>query len=80
MPKLKSLSGADLLRIFGSFGFVQYSQRGSHVKLRRDVLGQRQTLTIPMHREIDRGTLHAIYRQALRYFSAAELAPFFFAD
>jgi predicted RNA binding protein YcfA (HicA-like mRNA interferase family) len=35
MPKLKTLSGSDLLRIFGQFGFTKVSQEGSHVKLRR---------------------------------------------
>jgi len=35
MPKLRTLSGDDLLRIFANFGFQPFSQRGSHVKLRR---------------------------------------------
>jgi hypothetical protein len=47
---------------------------------RRDGSRQRQTLTIPMHREIDRGTLQAIYRQTLRYLTHVEIAPFFFAE
>jgi predicted RNase H-like HicB family nuclease len=35
MPKLKVLSGAEVLRILNQFGFVSESQRGSHVKVRR---------------------------------------------
>ena len=58
MPKLKPLSGEDLLRIFAGFGFIKVSQRGSHIKLRRQVTGRsRQILTIPLHREVDKGTL-----------------------
>jgi predicted RNA binding protein YcfA (HicA-like mRNA interferase family) len=62
MAKLRTLSGRDLLRIFSGFGFREFSQRGSHIKLRRTLLsGVHQTLTIVNHAEIDRGTLHAIY-------------------
>jgi predicted RNA binding protein YcfA (HicA-like mRNA interferase family) len=79
MPKLKTLSGGDLLRIFGQFGFAKISQDGSHVKLRRVMNNRRETLTIPMHRELDRGTVHAIFRQALRYIPERDLASHFFA-
>jgi hypothetical protein len=40
--------------------------------------GARQSLTVPLHREIDRGTLMAIYRQALRFIEAEELQHHFF--
>ena len=81
MPKLRTLSGNDLLGIFSRFGFTQHSQRGSHIKLRRIAsTGMRETLTIIAHRELDKGTLQAIFRQALRYIPEAELARYFFAD
>lgn len=74
MPKLRSLSGKDLLRIFAGFEFSQLSQRGSHIKLRRTLpSGVHQTLTIVYHVELDRGTLHAIYRQALRFMRTIRL-------
>ena len=38
------------------------------------------TLTVPDHAEIDRGTLHAIYRQALRFMPDSELRPWFFTE
>ena len=53
MPRLRSLSGGDVLEILGDFGFEQSSQRGSHVKVRRLIAGQAQTLTVPNHKEID---------------------------
>jgi len=81
MPKPRVLSGTDVVRILASFGFQVASQRGSHMKLRRVTPeGARQTLTVPNHRELDRGTLLGIYRQALRYLSEEELAPHFFAN
>ena len=56
MPKLKTLSGQDVLKIFAKFGFEK-SRKGSHLKIRRQLLaGGRQSLTIPIHDEIDKGT------------------------
>jgi predicted RNA binding protein YcfA (HicA-like mRNA interferase family) len=81
MAKPKVLSGAEVVRILASFGFEVVSQRGSHLKLRRILAdGTKQTLTVPNHREMDRGTLLAIHRQALRYLRAEELAPHFFSN
>ena len=81
MPKPKVLSGAEVVKILASFGFGIESQHGSHMKLRRvSAEGVRQTLTIPNHRELDRGTLVGIYRQALRYIPAEELAQHFYSD
>jgi predicted RNA binding protein YcfA (HicA-like mRNA interferase family) len=81
MPKLKRLSGSEVIKIFAALGFVQVAQRGSHVKIRRLLAdGSRQTLTIPAHAELDTGTLRAIYRQALRYITESELQPHFYTD
>ena len=61
MPRLRRLSGAELVRIFRGFGFTVHSQRGSHMKLRRTgAAGSPETLTIPAHHEIKLGTLHEI--------------------
>jgi predicted RNA binding protein YcfA (HicA-like mRNA interferase family) len=63
MPKLKSLSGREVISVLETFGFEQAAQRGSHVKLRRLLAGgTKQTLTIPNHVELDKGTIKAIYR------------------
>jgi predicted RNA binding protein YcfA (HicA-like mRNA interferase family) len=81
MPKLRRLSGAELVRIFGRFGFEVYSQRGSHVKLRRvKANGEVQTLTVPNHAELDTGTARAILRQAMRYISEDELHSYFYTE
>ena len=79
MPKLKVLSGKKVIKILSQFGFETVSQKGSHVKLRRVLHnGTKQTLTIPHHEELDRGTLKAIYRQALKYIPEEELRPHFY--
>jgi len=38
MPKLRTLSGHELLKIFAKFGFERVDQEGSHVKIRRQLL------------------------------------------
>ena len=57
------------------------TQRGSHIKLRRvSKAGEKQTLIVPDHRELDTGTTRAIYRQACRYISPDDLFPYFFSE
>ena len=81
MPKLKRLSGPEVAAIIQRFGFFILSQRGSHIKWRRiSQAGEKQTLTVPNHRELDTGTSHAIFPQACRYISPDDLRPFFYTD
>ncbi|MFY9813698.1 MAG: type II toxin-antitoxin system HicA family toxin [Dehalococcoidales bacterium] len=80
-PKLKRLSGSEVVDILKTFGFQTFSQRGSHVKLRRLSLdNEKQTLTIPLYHELDIGTLKAIIRQATRYIPEIELKKYFYSD
>ena len=81
MSRLRILSGEEVIGIFLSFDFNVAAQRGSHIKLVRITnSGTRQTLTIPNHPEIDKGTLKAIYRQALRYVSEERLRNHFYSN
>ncbi len=64
MPKLPVISGRDAIRAFEAAGFLVLKRRGkgSHIVLiRRDPT---TILTVPDHKELDRGTLRAIIRQA----------------
>jgi len=79
-PKLKRLSGKEVLSIFSQFGFSVHSQRGSHAKLRRvSSSGESQSLTIPIHNELDVGTLRAILRQASRFIPEDQLKKEFYS-
>lgn len=78
--RLRTLSGPDVVAILGRFGSVVVATRGSHAKLARSAAGSEQIVTVPLHRSLAPGTLHAIYRQALRYIADAELRPFFFSE
>ncbi len=78
MPKLKVLGGKDLVKIFAALGFEKIDQHGSHAKMRRMGVDGKETLTIPMHDEIDRGLLKQIFVQASRYVSPNDLRKHFF--
>lgn len=79
-PKLKRLSGKEIISILNKFGFAIFTQRGSHIKLKRiGSAGDKQTLTIPSHDELDVGTLRAIVRQASRYIPEEQLKPYFYS-
>ena len=81
MPRLRRLSGAEVIAILGRFGFKPHSQRGSHAKLRRELPdGTVQTLTVPTHAELDTGTCRAIMRQASRFVSDDVLRGHFYTD
>ena len=78
MPKMKVLGGEEIIKLFHSFGFEEIGQKGSHVKIRRMVSGTKQTLTVPMHKEIDKGLLKQIFIQASQYVSEEELRAYFY--
>ena len=80
MPKLRRMSGREVVSILCRFGFTEESHRGSHVKLLRiNASGERQVLIIPLHGDLDTGTCRAILRQAGRHLPEDDLRPHFYA-
>ena len=81
MPRLRQLTARDVLRALGGFGFEVVATKGSHAKLvRRLPSGERQVLTVPLHRHLAPGTVRAVVRQAARFVPESELRPVFFTD
>jgi predicted RNA binding protein YcfA (HicA-like mRNA interferase family) len=62
MPQLPVLSGREVVRVFEKFGWQQARQTGSHIILIKQ--GHPATLSVPDHREVARGTLRSLIRQA----------------
>ena len=80
-PRLRRLSAREVVQILEGIGFQAFSQRGSHMKLRRITSeGHRQTLTVPIHSQLDIGTLRAIFRQASRFIPEEELREHFYSE
>ena len=64
MGRLKPLSFREIQRRLESAGFVENSQKGSHVKFIRRVGDVVDTAIVPKKSEIPVGTLRSILRQA----------------
>ena len=80
MPKLKTLSAKKVLSIFKELGFSVSGQKGSHIKIARVSFLGKQVLTIPNHKELDRGTLGAIFNQAKRFIPEEKLIRYFYTE
>lgn len=61
-PRQPVVSGERLIRVLRKEGWEVVRQRGSHVRLKKP--GRRQALVVPLHRELRRGTLAGILRDA----------------
>ena len=76
MPsKLRQLSGKHVVAIFEKFGYKIKGQNGSHIKMDRE---SSRIILIPNHSTIDKGTLKAIYNQALAIIPEIELKKYFY--
>ena len=62
MTDLPVVSGAEAVRRFERAGWTVARRKGSHLLLTHP--GVRATLSIPQHRELDRGLLRALIRSA----------------
>ena len=62
MRKLPVLSGKECVQILKRHGFEFRRQKGSHLILRHS--SSKIILTVPNHKELDRGTLRSIVRQS----------------
>ena len=63
MSKLPSVSGREIVKAMNKLGYEFDRQRGSHIILRQCTAPHRR-LTIPDHREVAKGTLRSILREA----------------
>ena len=63
MTRLPVVSGRDATKALRKIGYQLDHQTGSHMILRRDVVPYRR-LTVPDHKELAKGTLRAIIREA----------------
>jgi len=82
MPKLRRLSGSDVVKILEQFGFTIIRIRGSHHVMRRVVDGETQTINVPVHsnRTLGPGMLKRIYRDSQRYIPEEDLRSHFYAE
>jgi predicted RNA binding protein YcfA (HicA-like mRNA interferase family) len=63
MTKLPVVSGRNLVKALAKIGYLSDHQTGSHIILRHHAPPHRR-LTIPNHKEIAKGTLKHIIKEA----------------
>ena len=61
--KLPVVSGSEAVKAFGKAGYELDEQHGSHIILRRSDPPHRR-LSVPNHKELAKGTLRALIREA----------------
>ncbi|MEX2649357.1 MAG: type II toxin-antitoxin system HicA family toxin [Alphaproteobacteria bacterium] len=62
--RLRSLPFREVRRRLLAVGWVEVGATGSHVKFAKKTRTRMRTTIVPKHREIARGTLRSILRQA----------------
>ncbi|KUO95209.1 type II toxin-antitoxin system HicA family toxin [Ferroacidibacillus organovorans] len=62
MPRLPVVSGLQMIQALEQFGWSRRRQKGSHVILTKQ--GHMMTVAVPLHDELDKGTLKGILRDA----------------
>ncbi|MGH2987580.1 MAG: type II toxin-antitoxin system HicA family toxin [Solirubrobacterales bacterium] len=61
-PRQPVVSGKALVRALEQDGWSVVRQRGSHLRLKKP--GRRHALVVPLHKELKKGTLAGILRDA----------------
>ena len=64
MQKLPRLSDQEVIKILSKIDFTIARQKGSHIILTKQTKEGKKSVVVPNHKEIDRGTLLEIIRQA----------------
>ena len=64
MPKLPRLSGKEVIKALSKIGFEHVRTRGSHAILNKQTVYGKITIPVPLHKEIAKGTLKSIMKQA----------------
>jgi len=64
MPRLPRLSGHETIKTLTKLGFIKKRQKGSHVLLVKESKDGKIGCVVPLHDELEPGTLLGILRQA----------------
>lgn len=64
MSKIPSLHYTEIVRALQRDGWTIVRQKGSHIRLEKDVASETLRITIPAHSPVKRSTLSHILKQA----------------
>jgi predicted RNA binding protein YcfA (HicA-like mRNA interferase family) len=79
MPKLRRLTGREVLKILHQLGFMTRRVTGSHHQLRKQTENHTCNTTVPVHGNtaLATGTLKSIIAQVSLCLEASEIDPFY---
>ena len=77
MPRIKQLSGKEIIKIFESHGFEVKRTVGSHVRLTLKQNDSSYHVTIPLHNPVKKGTLSGIIKDFELCFGKGESGRYF---
>lgn len=80
MPGLKVLSANEVRKFLEHNGFSLNRQKGSHLVFKRRTLGISETMTVPNHTTLDRGTCHGVFKEARKYIQLEDVIEFFYKN
>ena len=63
MSKIPQVSGRQVVKVLSKIGYEKDRQKGSHIVLRQSIYPHRR-IVVPDHKEIAKGTLRKIIKQA----------------
>jgi len=63
MSKIPQVSGRQVVKVLSKIGYEKDRQKGSHIVLRQSIYPHRR-IVVPNHKEIAKGTLRKIIKQA----------------
>jgi predicted RNA binding protein YcfA (HicA-like mRNA interferase family) len=64
MPKMPRISSREAIRALERLGFEQVRQTGSHVVMTKETEAGKVGCVVPVHQELQVGTLSGILKQA----------------
>jgi predicted RNA binding protein YcfA (HicA-like mRNA interferase family) len=67
MPKLPVISFKELIKLLNQLGYEVDHQRGSHIRLKKELPTGHHSITVPAHKEIAKGTLNDILDRISHY-------------
>lgn len=79
MPKIKHFSGKEVVKIFEENGFEVKRTVGSHVRLTLKRDNSSYHVTIPLHKQIKKGTMCSIVKDFELCFGKDKSKSYFFS-
>jgi len=63
LPKQPVVSGQALVKFLTTYGYQKVRQKGSHLTLKKTTVTGVHTIQVPLHDELDKGTLNGILQR-----------------